>query len=85
MSKTQIMILLVLAVCIGYVSSQDVPNSPMDNDFSTKPKLYDATEGNMYRHIFSTAVYYAPNPAADNTASTMSINQTMTVGLFDST
>jgi hypothetical protein len=56
MSKTQIMILLVLAVCIGYVSSQDVANSPQD---TTLPKIYDATEGNMYRHIYSTAVYTA--------------------------
>ena len=81
MSKTQIMILLVLAVCIGYVSSQDVLNSPQE---PTLPKLYDATEGNMYRHIYSTAIYYASTPTlVETTTSSLSINGTMIVGLFD--
>ena len=84
MSKTQNMMLLVLAVCISYVSSQDVLNSPSSGAFTANPKLYDATEGNMYRHIFSTAIYTATSSAlADNTASTLSINGTMIVGLFD--
>lgn len=83
MSKAPILLLLILAASIGFVSSQDVLNSPSDTNFATIPKLYDATEGNMYRHIFSTAIYYASTPLVETTTSSLSINGTMIVGLFD--
>jgi hypothetical protein len=86
MSKAPILLLLILAASIGFVSSQDVLNSPADGAFSTTPKLYDATEGNMYRHIYSTAIYTATSATlVETTTSSLSINGTMMVGLFDST
>lgn len=84
MSKAPIFLLLIPAASIGFVSSQDVLNSPADGAFATVPKLYDATEGNMYRHIFSTAVYTATSATlVETTTSTLSVNGTMIVGLFD--
>ena len=79
MIKAHTLLLLVLAASIGFVSTQDVL-SPTDT------VMYDATEGSMYRHIYSTAVYYKPATAlAPTTLSTLAINKTMIVGLFDTT
>ena len=39
----------------------------------------------MYRHIYATAAYYAPDPAAETVNSTLAISKTMVAGLFDTT
>ena len=39
----------------------------------------------MYRHIYSTAAYYAPETAAETVNSTLAISKTMVAGLFDTT
>ena len=78
MIKPHTLLLLVLAASIGFVSTQDVL-SPTDT------VMYDATEGSMYRHVYSTAVYYSPNPTLATVNSTLAINKTMIVGLFDTT
>lgn len=83
MTKAHTLLLLILAVSIGFVSSQDVLPSPYDG--LSDPLLYDATEGSMYRHVYTTSVYYAPTPTADTVNSTLAINKTMIVGLFDTT
>ena len=72
MGKVQTLLLLVLAACIRFVSTQDY----LGPDGS---KFFDATEGSMYRHIYSTAVYAAA--ATDKIE--LSINKTMIAGLFD--
>lgn len=80
MIKLKALFLLLLAASIGFVSTQDIYKSSKDA-LSTTPLIFDATEGSMYRHIYSTAVYYT----TDTDKSTLAINKTMIVGLFDST
>ena len=43
MIKAHTLLLLVLAASVGFVSSQDILNSPYDADFEDIPLLYDAT------------------------------------------
>ena len=43
MIKAHTLLLLVLAASVGFVSSQDLLNSPLDADFDTIPLLFDAT------------------------------------------
>ena len=86
MNRKHSLVLLLIAVSISFVSSQDIPLSKLDASYSaTNTILYDATEGSMYRHVYTTAVYYEPVPSAPTVNSTLSINKTMIVGLFDTT
>lgn len=83
MKTNYVAFMLLIMLSIGQISCQDYN---WQNTDGTTPKEYDATEGSMYRHVYVTPIFYAPNPAAATTAgSWTSATKTISAGSFDST
>lgn len=80
MTKSRtLFLLLTLSLALHLSSSQDI----FGYDGTTK--LYNANEGSMYRHIYTTAVYYDAATPVATTNPSLAINKTMSASAFDNT
>lgn len=72
-------IFLILVLTLGLVACQDFSYFPAGgaSDFKT----FDANEGQMLRHIYSTTVYYTGNSQYD--AKTIDLTATFNGKMFD--
>ncbi len=72
-------IFLILVLTLGLVSSQDFTYFPAGG--ANDMKTWDANEGQMLRHIYSTTVYYTEAPQYD--AKTIDLTATFNGKMFD--